>query len=179
MNPLRFSISIGASALLVLLQVNRCFAYDPCSSVSYSVPSWSEWRIVPGLVEENVDAYYQNKAIDECHDAMARADKLENEIKRLPDYDRKSSDLMTVYDYRRYIQKGDATNKAVYERILGNDAQRRKSLGLIPVSTPPSSYNPPGDDPNGVRLDVAPKGTTSNLSDLKNRVLKLKSPGGS
>lgn len=165
--------------MLALLWTERCLAYDPCNSVPYSVPSWTESRFVPGVVGDNVDAYYQAKALEECHAAMAKADQLEKEINSLPDYDRKFSDLKTVWDYRRHVKEGDATNKAVYERILGEDAQRRKNLGLVPVSIPPSSYNPPGGDPNGVRLNVAPTGTTSNLSDLKSKVLKLKPPGGS
>jgi hypothetical protein len=168
----RFVACLSASAVAGLLLVKPASA--GCDGVPYSVPTFAG-RELPDFVDE----FYRKRAVAACVEAEAKADARRREIERLPDsYDRKYSDLTTIDRYKKSLETG-AADAGRYEKMIEEDAQRRKNGGwVLPESSSvPSSYYPPGGDPHGVRLGVAPKGTAKDLSDVKSRVLELKSQG--
>jgi len=176
----RFAACLSASAIIGLLPVKPVFA--GCDGLTYA-PSILGHEVPDALTKYYPDAWSKSdkdRAVTECREAEAKADKIRREIEALPDsYDRKYSDLTTIDRYKKSLEEG-AVDAGRYEKMIEEDAQRRKNGGwVLPASPsgPPSGYYPPARDPNGIRLGVAPKATTKDLTGVKARVLGLKSPG--
>lgn len=125
------------------------------------------------------DTADRGAAIADCKVRWAKAEERWREIKGLRDYPEKGAHMESVIHLQRALSTGNKADINRYERALEEDATRRRNMGWeVPApASLPSSYYPPGGDPHGVRLGVAPKGTAKDLSDVKSRVLELKSPG--